>query len=152
MSPIKAYTYIRSKSTSFKQLTPVWQGYLAALIDGEGGFIIGNDLNLSIQIANTSPRIVDLCNVFSGFWRVQKGTRGRRPVYYWVWSIKMCKYYLSQIAPHIVFKREEVKIFLEALSLCYGRRYVRDKTKLMELRRQLMSYHTKGKRSIAKSI
>lgn len=149
---------VLSVTTELKQLSPTEAAYLAGLIDGEGSLFIGKckrnkagnfSYTPTMVIVNTSPIIVDLCNIYGGHCQSQDFTSSWKKVYRWFLSQHLVWHYLPQIQPFLKIKVTQARVLLDAITLGKGTGHDRsedDYEKLECYRQQLMKLNARGKR------
>ena len=80
--------FIKSESKKPKFLSCCEAAYLAGLIDGEGSLFIQKTRigrhTPTIRITNTDRTLVDLCNLYGGYWLCCDYTVKWKPVYRWI--------------------------------------------------------------------
>lgn len=124
-----------------KKLTSTETAYLAGFIDGEGSLFIQktrkNRYIPTIRITNTDKIMVDFCNEYGGFWLCQERTVKWKPVYRWILSPSLCKFYLPQLLPYLKIKRKQALVMMEALKECRGSGYPQNKELMEKYRKEL---------------
>lgn len=145
----KLYQYlIRSKALALKSLSDVEAAYLAGLIDGDGGFYIQESNGIftpTLRITNTHPVIIDLCNEYGGYYLWQEQTVKWKPVYRWIWNLRMLRRYLPKIKKFLKIKRKQAEVILLALKECKGIGYKQDKQKMRRYKIELQKLNRRGR-------
>jgi len=91
---------------------------LAAFIDGEGSIVIshyegkGASDSLSIQIANTDPRLPEWCHASFGGYLTKCRNRKWRPLLAWHARGELAAFLLRECLPFLLLKKEQAEIAL----------------------------------------
>ena len=98
--------------------------YAAGLFDGEGCVRIhqtDRSFKLRCSICLTYLPILEQLQIeYGGSIHRTRGTN--KPVYHWVLSTASANSFLEHIYPHVQVKKQEIKIALDFVKLCVGRR------------------------------
>jgi len=105
-------------------LTDTELAYLAGIIDGEGHIGVHEaGTTVAIQVTNTSKELMDwLLSKLGGNVAPREKLGGHKQL--WVWSVydkKHMRFFVDEVAPYSLLKKEHLKVMDEWLSYSPGR-------------------------------
>jgi len=110
-----------NKPSRLKEMSDIWKGYLAGMIDGEGNMRLGKDqkdgLHPRIVVANTHRDAVQKLREITGiggvYIRENRGTNWK-PVWSWnVNGIVDTEAVLVQVKDYLIVKRRQAELLLK---------------------------------------